>query len=410
MSWHRIDERREISTDFVTCAEYQLFLDEKRIQGEYRQPDHWDGEQFPTGWAQKPILGVRGEDADQFCEWLSQRPGNQFRYRLPTLEEISDHPAIVERAIGCWCVAAGKRFVHGFNPSPWKEFFLNALNDDWSYSFTTFARDLDRAHAQALDLARARARDLDLDPDLARARTLDLARARARPRARDLDRIHALARARICARDPDLDRALDRALALARDLALARARVRNLDFARNLARDLAHAQARDLALARALDRALDFTRTRDLDLARDLARDLDLARAFDFDPARALDFNLARDLDLAHARDLALDRARALALDLARTLPLTSESLSTLRSLCCILIFLWALKIDRDFNPKPTWYKRLWPKRTEADFTHDEQRLDATLDLYAFSLLIDERRKGNLPAWEGIRIVRERLE
>ncbi|MCB1920169.1 MAG: SUMF1/EgtB/PvdO family nonheme iron enzyme [Candidatus Competibacteraceae bacterium] len=366
MSWHRIDERREISTDFVTCAEYQLFLDEKRIQGEYRQPDHWDGEQFPTGWAQKPILGVRGEDADQFCEWLSQRPGNQFRYRLPTLEEISDHPAIVERAIGCWCVAAGKRFVHGFNPSPWKEFFLNALNDDWSYSFTTFARDLDRAHAQALDLARARARDLDLDPDLARARTLDLARARALPRARDLDRIHALARARICARDPDLDRALDR--------------------------------------------ALDFTRTRDLDLARDLARDLDLARAFDFDPARALDFNLARDLDLAHARDLALDRARALALDLARTLPLTSESLSTLRSLCCILIFLWALKIDRDFNPKPTWYKRLWPKRTEADFTHDEQRLDATLDLYAFSLLIDERRKGNLPAWEGIRIVRERLE
>ncbi|MEI2769715.1 MAG: hypothetical protein V9G98_02905 [Candidatus Competibacter sp.] len=70
---------------------------------------------------------------------------------------------------------------------------------------------------------------------------------------------------------------------------------------------------------------------------------------------------------------------------------------------------MWAL--DHYSNPKPAWYKRLWSKRTETNVTRGiSQGLDAALNLYAFFLLIDERRKGNLPAWESIRIVRERLE
>ncbi|MDG4585163.1 MAG: hypothetical protein P9E67_13930, partial [Candidatus Competibacter sp.] len=132
-----------------------------------------------------------------------------------------------------------------------------------------------------------------------------------------------------------------------------------------------------------------------------------LARALD----RALDRDLDRDLALAldRARALALDRARALALDRAR--PFTSKDFSALRNLCCILIFSWVLMRDSYSNSKLTWYKQLWSKRTKDDFTRDaEQNLDAVFNLYAFSLLIDERRKGNLPAWEGIRIVRERSE
>ncbi|MEI2771228.1 MAG: SUMF1/EgtB/PvdO family nonheme iron enzyme [Candidatus Competibacter sp.] len=297
MSWYRIDEQREISADFITGAEYQLFLDEKRVQGEYCQPDHWNDEQFPKGQAQEPILGVRGQDASQFCKWLSQRQGNKFHYRLPAPEEISNHPATVEKEIGCWCAVGEKRFVCGLNLSQWKEFFLNALNSDWSHILT------------ALALALALARD----------RAVDRAR--------------------------DLARAVDRALAI--------------DF--------------DLDLARAVDRAL----------ALDHARDHALA------------------LDRDHA--LALDRDHALAR------PFTSKDLSALRSLCCTSIFLWAL--DHYSNPKPAWYKRLWSKRTEIDVTRGiPQGLDAALNLYAFFLLIDERRKGNLPAWEGIRIVRERLE
>ena len=34
-------------TSLVTCAEYQVFLDEQRAQGTFCQPDHWEAELFP---------------------------------------------------------------------------------------------------------------------------------------------------------------------------------------------------------------------------------------------------------------------------------------------------------------------------------------------------------------------------
>lgn len=40
-SLQHIDKEREIDTDFLTCAEYQLFLDDMRAQGRFYQPDHW---------------------------------------------------------------------------------------------------------------------------------------------------------------------------------------------------------------------------------------------------------------------------------------------------------------------------------------------------------------------------------
>ena len=39
-----------------------------------------------------------------------------------------------------------------------------------------------------------------------------------------------------------------------------------------------------------------------------------------------------------------------------------------------------------------------------------EQKRDEIYPLYVYLVLIDERQKGNMPAWEGIRIVREREE
>ncbi|HEC84868.1 MAG TPA: NACHT domain-containing protein, partial [Thioploca sp.] len=58
-SLQRVDEHREIDLAYITCAEYQLFLDEKRAEGEYYQPDHWTEYTFPNGTAQEPIRGVR---------------------------------------------------------------------------------------------------------------------------------------------------------------------------------------------------------------------------------------------------------------------------------------------------------------------------------------------------------------
>src|SRR5262249_28598491 len=38
-----------IDTSLITCAEYQVFLDEQRAQSYYHQPDHWKTFSFPQG-------------------------------------------------------------------------------------------------------------------------------------------------------------------------------------------------------------------------------------------------------------------------------------------------------------------------------------------------------------------------
>ena len=86
----RIDEQREIDLDFITCAEYQLFLDEKRAEGKYYQPDHWIDYTFPKGMAQEPVSGVRAKDAEEFCKWLSKN--RKYEYRLPISNEFIEYP------------------------------------------------------------------------------------------------------------------------------------------------------------------------------------------------------------------------------------------------------------------------------------------------------------------------------
>jgi hypothetical protein len=76
----------------VTQAEYQLFLDEMRANGSYRQPDHWTDRQFTRGTGQQPIAGVRPSDAQAFCHWLSERDPGPWRYRLPTAQEKTRPP------------------------------------------------------------------------------------------------------------------------------------------------------------------------------------------------------------------------------------------------------------------------------------------------------------------------------
>jgi len=105
-SLKRINEDLEIDFDlkYITYAEYQLFLDEARTQGEYYQPDHWTGDTFPKGTAQTPVCGVRAEDAEAFCQWLTQRQGGDVYYRLPQPEEAKEYPAdIALKELATWC-------------------------------------------------------------------------------------------------------------------------------------------------------------------------------------------------------------------------------------------------------------------------------------------------------------------
>jgi len=86
----RIDEDIYIDDTLVTCAEYQLFVDETREQRKYYQPDHWTSYQFPTGQAREPILGLRHADAVTFCKWLTNRRGDEWKLRLPSQREATE--------------------------------------------------------------------------------------------------------------------------------------------------------------------------------------------------------------------------------------------------------------------------------------------------------------------------------
>ncbi|MBD0261410.1 MAG: GUN4 domain-containing protein [Tolypothrix sp. Co-bin9] len=97
----RINEELEIDNSYITCAEYQLFLDETRERPQFLNLfSKKKTDRFPPGDAKKPITGISWENALRFCAWLGQwyrtRLGNQLsemavHYRLPKEEEINQY-------------------------------------------------------------------------------------------------------------------------------------------------------------------------------------------------------------------------------------------------------------------------------------------------------------------------------
>ena len=98
----KIDENLEIDTGYITCAEYQLFVNEWL----------YFGDRFQAGSAKKPITDMSYHNALGFCAWLSSKAqwlgvenkedrGNYY-YRLPTATEVRDHPAKEYPQLGCW--------------------------------------------------------------------------------------------------------------------------------------------------------------------------------------------------------------------------------------------------------------------------------------------------------------------
>lgn len=88
-NFRKMDENSEIDRDYLTYAEYQIFVDE------------WlnSGELFPAGNGKKPVTGISWQDALSFCAWLSSKTefnnneGNDqvYYYRLPTSTEIQSY-------------------------------------------------------------------------------------------------------------------------------------------------------------------------------------------------------------------------------------------------------------------------------------------------------------------------------
>jgi hypothetical protein len=90
----KVDDTLYIDTSYVTCAEYQLFLDDKEAEGESFRPDHWSEPHY-GGIGSQPVVGLRYGDADAFCRWLSARlrtRDGQWRVTLPSLLELQQYP------------------------------------------------------------------------------------------------------------------------------------------------------------------------------------------------------------------------------------------------------------------------------------------------------------------------------
>lgn len=96
-------ERRWIGTALISHAAYQRFINEQQQhERRFYAPDHWIDREFPAGQAQQPILGVRLEDAQAFCAWLTARDRDGWRYRLPLERESEEYQSEVRGKARYW--------------------------------------------------------------------------------------------------------------------------------------------------------------------------------------------------------------------------------------------------------------------------------------------------------------------
>ena len=306
----RIDENVEIDMSYITCAEYQLFIDEKLKADEHRQPDHWKSYRFPPGDAQKPITGVRSSDAEEFCEWLTQQQSAPiFKYRLPTVAEVEEHP-VTEKQLGCWCFDGEQRILAGIE---------TGQQQTWQQKL---------------------AKVLVLNPDLKLNLYLNLNR----------------------------DLKLNLNLYLNRDLNLDLYLYLNLDLNLDLNPDL------NRVLNRGLNRVLYRVLYRDnyRDLNRDLEGQFEAIEAGKASNFLLLYFPLVPVIVIYHFLSAAYEAIskNKTALNTINLSRQESEDLSR--------------KYLDNFN-------KIYP-------------------VYVYLVLLDERQAGRIPAWESIRIVRERVE
>ncbi|NER23888.1 MAG: SUMF1/EgtB/PvdO family nonheme iron enzyme [Symploca sp. SIO1C2] len=357
MQWRILDDNIEIDLSYITCAEYQLFIDEKRQAGKHRQPDHWQDYRFPPGDSQKPITGVRASDAEEFCEWLTQQHSELgFKYRLPTVAEAEMYPAI-EQQIGCWCNDRGKKVVVGIEATRWQywhskltEVVVLNLNGD-------FNGDLNRDFNQDIYLNLKRDLEQDLYPDL----------------YRDLNRVLYL----------DFKRVLDRFI----DLQL------NQDLKRVLDRDLFRDLYRDLNR--------DFNR----DLYRNLYRNLDR----DF----YINLNLDRDFYINLNQDLYRDFNQIFYKRIEIEVDKASDFLVLYFPLLFLMVIYKAVSLTYQGisqNRKALQQIKLSRQQSEALSRKYQRKIDEIYPLYVYLVLLDELQSGRIPAWESIRLVRERIE
>lgn len=308
-----------IDTDYITNAEYQLFIDDKRKLGQSRQPDHWPSKQFPPGKPHAAIAGVRGSDAEEFCEWLTQQyAGYGIRFRLPTAAELHSHPA-TETHLGAWCYAEKDKAIAGFSEQFWQQ---------WEQQIAlTLDADLEQLRRQQ------RALKLDLTRTLTRNLSLKLAEAQKQEIIAQIS--HRLQRGK------------------SHDL------VKNLNHIHELVFSLSNVDT----FQKLRDFAIQISKIRQLFAWRNLSR---------ITPEEIN--SIRQDFLLIYICFNCLDHYQ-----------------TTMNKNLAISLS-YSAQVSQDSWPHNQYYDL---KKNEA------------LNLYAFFILIHQRQFNQLPAFEGIRIVKE---
>jgi hypothetical protein len=75
---------------FITCSEYQLFVQSQTESGLYVQPLQWRSFYFNAGDALSPVHGIQFHHAYWFCEWLQARHPGSYQYDLPNIKADQD--------------------------------------------------------------------------------------------------------------------------------------------------------------------------------------------------------------------------------------------------------------------------------------------------------------------------------
>ncbi len=366
-------------SSLLTCTEYQLFLEAQRLYGRFFQPDHWESISVPEGQGRGVVLGVRASDARAFCRWLTEQDQEGWQYRLPNADEWNE-PADREACLGTPVLPGGSGcWIDMESGATWKGSLPPMLARMDSTMQELVARDWSRHSA---DLA-GFARPLGLAHQLTRLLACDL--------ERDLVPHLLLARERLTGCD------LEQSFALAHTLAAVLERLQVLALAHTS--DLHRALVGDLSgTTTAGERTKIFTHVRDLAGLLVSASDLShhllalLERALERG-GRSNTLAMRKAEDNLHSDD---GRIRLMA-------ALRSCTLHMACFLSKLGQFLFSVDVTR-------WFQHyLWGKDyADLDSAAFEQAIAGYLDLYLTLLILELRRQGQVPAWEGILLIKER--
>lgn len=377
----RIDDNTEIDLGYVTCAEYQLFIDDKLGEGLHRQPDHWKSRRFLKGEGALPVAGVRASDAKEFCEWLSQRHQlSGYVYRLPEYDELNVKP-LASSEVGAWCKAGEEYVTAGVESEDWSS---------WRSLTAVYARTLRHVFGQTLDTG--------VIMNAARNFIVDCADKVDVVNYPDLN---------LTSDDSQIISAINRYKAHAEFLF--RVLDVNVSNVVPLTKDLAEEVGIDAALACDLlereldgvvgDEGFDLELSRRLQLARGLARNVGRARIFAEELSRDLHIVIVNDYITDNGLSAGFEKCFFTDRALERQQP---DDRPQLLLNYCLWDSLSTETKEEEQAAKET------PSAGAAVGPANVREL--TLGLYLCLLLVTKRMEGRLSAWEGIRIVRERAE